>query len=135
MAIYYNSLDVRWYMFNPIEYFIRLFWPKDNTLSKEIAVKYRVILYFNFFGIVVMLYSIIKWAKLDYSNLVYSSVIGIIIIILASFFIRQNFTQFLPLILLYLACTLMAWIWFLAWVEFIQHIYFGCLLLYASPIY
>ncbi|MFT6031356.1 MAG: hypothetical protein ACI8O8_003107, partial [Oleiphilaceae bacterium] len=67
-------------MFNPVEYFISLFWPKDNSLTKEVIVKYRVILYFNFMGIIVMLYSIIKWSKLDYSNLVSSSVIGIMII-------------------------------------------------------
>jgi methyl-accepting chemotaxis protein len=77
-------------MFNPVEYFISLFWPKDNSLTKEVIVKYRVILYFNFMGIIVMLYSIIKWSKLDYSNLVSSSVIGIMIIILASFFIKAK---------------------------------------------
>mgnify|MGYP000713241738 CR=1 FL=1 len=44
----YRKMDSLKFMFNPVEYFIRLFWPKGNSLDKELVIKYRVILYFNF---------------------------------------------------------------------------------------
>ena len=66
-------------MLNPIEYFISFFWPKGVQLNKELTTRYRVVLYFNFLGILVLLYSIVKWGKLEFTPLVISAVVGIVI--------------------------------------------------------
>tara|TARA_R110001592_G_scaffold323435_1_gene602672 strand:- start:8578 stop:10032 length:1455 start_codon:yes stop_codon:yes gene_type:complete len=77
-------------MLNPIEYFIRFFWPKNPPLDKELSTRYRVVLYFNFLGIVVLLYSIIKWGKLDFPPLVITAVAGVFIQLLSSAMVRFN---------------------------------------------
>lgn len=89
-------------MTSPVELYIRLFWPKNSDLSRESTVRYRVILYFNFIGLFVMLYSIIKWSNLDYFSLVYSAIFGIFVICASGFLIKSklppvlvaNFTLF-----------------------------------------
>lgn len=73
---------------NPVELFINLFWPKQEIQSKELHVRYRTLLYFSFFSILVMLYSIIKWSRLDYDILVYSAVFGFIVNVANSVYIK-----------------------------------------------
>jgi len=77
-------------MLNPISRYIRFFLPTDKTLSKELSVQYRVLLYFHFYSLLVMAYSIIKWTKLDYSPLIYSSIFSFCMIIGCSTFVRFN---------------------------------------------
>jgi methyl-accepting chemotaxis protein len=77
-------------MFNPVEHYIQLFWPKNTTLPKEQTVRYRVILYFNFMATLVMAYSAIKWSKLDFPSLVYTSLFSIVILFLSSLGIRKK---------------------------------------------
>ena len=75
---------------NPVEAYINLCWPKKEITSKELTVRYRVLLYFNFFCALVMLYSIIKWSRLDYDILVYTAIFGLIVNIGNSFYIKTS---------------------------------------------
>lgn len=77
-------------MINPVEHYIRFFWPRNITLSREVTIQYRVILYFNFLAILVMTYSVIKWSKLDFHSLVYSSLFSILILTLSSACVRKK---------------------------------------------
>lgn len=77
-------------MFNPVEHYIRLFWPRNITLTKEESIRYRVILYFNCVATLVMIYSIIKWTKLDYSSLVYTSLYSTFILLISSICVRKK---------------------------------------------
>ena len=77
-------------MFNPVEYYIRFFWPRNTTLQNEVAIHYRVILYFNCLAILVMTYSVIKWAKLDFPPLVHSSLFSIAVLIISSACVRKK---------------------------------------------
>ncbi len=73
---------------NPVGWFIRLFWPRQVLNSKELEIKYRVLLYFNFYSMLVMLYSIIKWSQQNNDSLVYSSTFGLIVTLANSAYIR-----------------------------------------------
>ena len=75
-------------MFNPINQYINLFWPSDSRLSKDLQVRYRVLLYFHFYSLLVMTYSIVKWSKADYFTLVYSSAFGFIVILGCSLLVK-----------------------------------------------
>lgn len=75
-------------MLNPVEWYIKFFWPTKEITSKELVVRYRVLLYFNFFSALICLYSIVKWTKLDHSSLVYSSAFGLAAIIANSFYVK-----------------------------------------------
>jgi len=75
---------------NPIESYINFFWPKHENMPKELAVQYRVLLYFHFFAAIVMIYSIIKWSKLDHSTLVLSSSFGLVLILITSTLIKKS---------------------------------------------
>lgn len=79
-------------MLNPIEHFIRYFWPKSNDLPKELVIKYRVVLYFNFLGILVLLYSVVKWNKLDFPPLVYSALVGIAILCISTACVKARYS-------------------------------------------
>jgi methyl-accepting chemotaxis protein len=76
-------------MYNPVEYYIRLFWPENQSLTKELSLRYRVILYFNCLGLLVMIYSVIKWSKVDFFPLVYTSLFGIFILVISSIFVKK----------------------------------------------
>lgn len=82
-------------MFNPIESYIRFFWPKDSAFDKELTLRYRVILYFNCMGLLVMLYSVIKWSKLEFYPLVYTSYFGIFILLAASLCVKKKLSPIL----------------------------------------
>ena len=73
---------------SPVELFIKLFWPRKEIRTKETAVRYRVLLYFCFFDLLVMLYSVIKWVKLDYDALVYTSAFGLVMALASGILIR-----------------------------------------------
>lgn len=73
---------------NPVEYFIRFFWPMKEVQSKERVVRYRVQLYFNAICMLVMLYSVIKWYKLDHMSLVMTAAFGFIVSFANSIYIK-----------------------------------------------
>lgn len=73
---------------SPVALFIKLFWPRKEICTNEAAVRYRVLLYFCFFDILVMLYSVIKWTKLDYDSLVFTSAFGLVMALASAVFIR-----------------------------------------------
>ncbi len=75
---------------NPVEHFIKMFWPSKEVESKELIVRYRLQLYFNFFCSLVMLYSIIKWSRADYNVLVYSAIFGFVVAIGNSFYVKTG---------------------------------------------
>lgn len=77
-------------MLNPVEHFIAFFLPRNATLQKEEAIHYRLLLYFNFVAILVMVYSVIKWAKLDFQPLVYTSLFSIVVLLLSSTCVRKK---------------------------------------------
>ena len=77
---------------NPATLYIRFFWPRVEAMSQENKVRYRVLLYFHFVAVLVMLYSIIKWSKLDYFTLVYSASFALGIVLINSFFLRRGLT-------------------------------------------
>ena len=77
-------------MYNPVEFYIRFFWPMAKPLSKELALRYRVILYFNCLGLLVLIYSVIKWSRLEFYPLVYSSYFGIFILLAASACVKKQ---------------------------------------------
>lgn len=79
-------------MLNPIDHYIKLFSPRDNSLSKELQVRYRLLLYFQFFTNLVMIYSIIKWSKADHMSLVLSSSAGLAMSLLSSILVKFNFS-------------------------------------------
>jgi|GEM_PF-960324 len=73
---------------NPVNWYIRLFWPNQEIQTKELVVKYRVLLYFNFYAGLVMLYSIIKWSRLDHDPLIYTSSFGLLVTLANSGYIK-----------------------------------------------
>jgi methyl-accepting chemotaxis protein len=75
---------------NPIELYIAFFWPTHEDLPKELFVRYRVLLYFNFFAILIGIYSAIKWTKLEHYVLVQTSFIIIVVCVLSSFLIKKS---------------------------------------------
>ncbi len=77
-------------MLNPVEFFIRCFWPQDASLSKEMEVRYRVLLYFCLCSTGVMLYSIIKWSAMNYPTLVVSSTFGLVMAFVCCLGIRRG---------------------------------------------
>ncbi len=83
-------MDAALSMLNPIEYFIRFFWPRKEPLDKELITRYRVVLYFNCLGILVLLYSVVKWGKLDFPPLVITAMAGIFIQLISTTAVRFN---------------------------------------------
>ncbi len=77
-------------MINPTQWFIKFFWPKSEIKSKELQVHYRVVLYFCFFGSLVMLYSLIKWAKLSHFPLVGTCLFSLVILVGTCFYIKTK---------------------------------------------
>lgn len=77
-------------MNNPVELYIRFFWPKNTVLSKEMTLRYRVILYFCCMGFLVMLYSVVKWANVDFFPLVYTALFGIFILFVSSIAVKKQ---------------------------------------------
>lgn len=75
-------------MLDPLKHYIQFFWPKPHSISKELQVRYRLLLYFQFFTNLVMIYSIIKWTKADYTALVVSSSIGLLMSLISSTLVR-----------------------------------------------
>lgn len=77
-------------MTNPTEWFIKLFWPKSEIDSKELTVRYRVVLYFCFFGSLIMIYSLIKWSKLEHYLLVSTCVFSLLVLTICCVYIRTK---------------------------------------------
>jgi methyl-accepting chemotaxis protein len=77
-------------MFNPFEWYVRLFWPSKAVDTNEQVVRYRVLLHFNLIAGLVMLYSIIKWYRADYMPLVYTAGFSLTICIANSFYIKTR---------------------------------------------
>lgn len=75
-------------MQSPVALFIKLFWPRKVISTKEASVRYSVLLYFCFIDILVMLYSIIKWSKIDYVPLVYTSASGLVFALACAVLVR-----------------------------------------------
>ncbi len=75
---------------NPATFYIRLFWPRRAIATQENKVRYRVLLYFHFISVLVMLYSMIKWGNLGYFTLVYSAAFAFCVNIINSFLLRAG---------------------------------------------
>ena len=75
-------------MQNPLELYIKAFWPKNKTLSDELNIHYRVLLCFCAMSKAVMVYSIVKWVAQDSMALVGTSCFGLLLSTVAALAVR-----------------------------------------------
>ncbi len=73
---------------NPTKPYIDLFTPRNPSLSTAEVEWYRTILHLTVFGLVVGIYSVFKWWRLDYAPLMSTSILLIMLMVASCCMIR-----------------------------------------------